>query len=172
MKRFALALSISALTPLASPTLALADGPKFVNAHVVGVTPNITIRGVNSAGSPWVVKNGKIKLDNDGHLEVRVKGLVIGEGALANGNPVAATLVGTTGTVTSVHAALTCGGPGSGVPFTITSTDSVALDPTGDFEFDAQLSIPEVCAQPIVLIRAATPATPGPWLAVSELSDD
>jgi hypothetical protein len=172
MKRFALALSMFMLIPFASATVSSAKGPKVINDHVFGSTPNITIRGVLSGGAPWVVKNGKISLDNHGRLKVRVKGLVIGEGALANGNPVPANLVGTTAGVTTVHAALTCGGPGGGVPFTITPTDGVPLDSDGDFEIDAQLSVPDDCAQPIVLIRIGEPATPGPWIAASQLPDD
>ena len=169
MKRILLALSIFVLVPLASATISAADGPKVINGHAFGSTPNITIRGVVSGGAPWVVDNGKIQLDPSGRLRVRIRGLVIGEGALANGNPVPANLVGTVATVTTVHAALTCGGPGNGVPFTITPTDGVPISSAGDFEIDAQLVIPAVCAQPIVLIRIGTPAAPGPWIAASEL---
>ncbi len=172
MKRFALALSIFVLIPLASVTVSSAAGPKIINAQVFGNTPNITIRGVSAAGAPWVVKNGKITLEQNGHLRVRVKGLVIIDGALANGNPVPPNLVGTTGGVLMVHAALTCGGPGDGVPFTITPTDGVPLDSNGNFEIDAEISIPNVCTQPIVLIRTGTPESPGGWIAASELPGD
>ena len=169
MKRIALTLSLFLFLPLASATKAVADGPKVLNTHVFGSTPNITIRTVPSGGAPWIVDNGKVQLDPDGRLRVRVKGLVITSGALANGNPVPDTLVGTTAGVTMVHAALTCGGPGGGVPFTITSTDAVPLSPAGDFEIDTHISIPSVCAQPILLIRIGTPASPGPWIAASSL---
>ena len=172
MKRFALALSIFVLIPLASVTVSSAAGPKVINAQVFGNTPNITIRGVTAAGAPWFVKKGTIKLDQNGRLIVRVKGLLIDAGALANGDPVPANLIGTTGGVLTVHAALTCGGPGNGVPFTITTTDAVGLDSKGDFEIDAEVSIPDVCAQPIVLIRTGTPDAPGGWIAASELPGD
>lgn len=169
MKRSLLALSLFVLVPFASATISSADGPKVINNHAFGSTPNITIRGVLSGGAPWVVDNGKVQLDPSGRLKVRVRGLVIGQGALANGNPVPANLVGTVAGITMVHAALTCGGPGSGVPFTITPTDGVPISSDGDFVIDAQLEIPSICAQPIVLIRIGTPATPGPWIAASEL---
>lgn len=171
MRRFALALSIFLLVPLASASLSSAKGPKVLNAHAIGSTPNITIRGVDAGAAPWVVDNGKIQLDPSGRLRVRIKGLVIGEGALASGDPVPANLVGTVATVTMVHAALTCGGPGNGVPFTITTTDAVPISSDGDLEIDAQITTPTVCAQPIVLIRIGTPTTPGPWIAASELPD-
>jgi hypothetical protein len=170
MKRIALTLSLFLFLPLASATSASADGPKFLNTKVFGSTPNITIRTVPSGGAPWVVDNGKVQLDSDGRLRIRVKGLVITSGALANGNPVPDNLVGTTANVTTVHAALTCGGPGGGVPFTFTTTEAVPLSPAGDFEIDTQIPVPAVCAQPIVLIRIGTPAAPGPWIAASSLS--
>jgi len=169
MKRIALTLSLFLFLPLISATNAVADGPKILNTHPFGSTPNVTIRTVASGGAPWVVDNGKIQLDPDGRLRVRVKGLVIAEGALANGNPVPDSLVGTVATVTEVHAALTCGGPGNGVPFTITSTDAVPLSSDGDFNIDAHISVPTVCAQPIVLIRIGAPQASGPWIAASTL---
>ncbi len=169
MKRFALALSIFLLVPLASATMSSADGPKVINNHPFGSTPNVTIRDVLAGAAPWVVDRGKVQLDPSGRLKVRIRGLVIGEGVLANGNPVPANLVGTVATVTMVHAALTCGGPGSGVPFTITATDAVPISSNGDLDINAHLSIPSVCAQPIVLIRIGTPAAPGPWIAASKL---
>ena len=174
MKRIALTLSLFLFLPLASATNASADGPKILNTHVFGSTPNITIRTVPSGGAPWIVDEGTVQIDSnrrnsDVRLRVRVKGLVITSGALANGNPVPDNLVGTTAGVQAVHAALTCGGPGNGVPFTITSTDAVPLSPAGDFEIDTHISVPSVCAQPIVLIRIGTPASPGPWIAASSL---
>lgn len=171
MRRFALALSIFLLVPLASAGVSPAKGPKILNAQVFGSTPNITIRGVDAGAAPWVVDNGKIQLDPSGRLRVRIKGLLIGEGALASGDPVPANLVGTVATVAMVHAALTCGGPGGGIPFTITSTDAVPITIDGNVEIDAEITTPTVCAQPIVLIRIGTPAMPGPWIAASELPD-
>jgi hypothetical protein len=168
MRRITLVLSLVGLL-FVFPSKFSADGPKVLNTHVVGSVPNVIIRSVISGGAPWVVKNGKVQLDPDGHLVVRVKGLVIGEGALANGAPVPPNLVGTVANVTTVHAALTCGGPGGGVPFTITSTEAVPLSPAGDFVIDAQLSLPAVCAQPIVLIRIGSLDSAGPWIAASEL---
>ena len=172
MKRFLLAVSMCVSMVLVSATISSADGPKVINNHVFGSTPNITIRGVAAGGAPWVVKNGKAQLSPDGQLRVRVKGLVIGDGVLANGNPVPENLIGTTAGVTTVHAALTCGGPGGGTAFTITSTDGVSLNSKGDFEIDAELVIPSVCAQPIILIRIGSPTAPGPWIAASELPDN
>lgn len=170
MRRIGFILPL-ALVLFASTSIFSADGPKIINTHPFGSTPNIMIRSVISGGAPWVVKNGKVKLDPNGHLVVRVKGLLITDGALASGDPVPPALVGTTATVTMVHAALTCGGPGGGVPFTITPTDAVPLSTNGDFDISADLILPEICAQPIVLIRIGDPESPGPWIAASRLPE-
>jgi hypothetical protein len=45
----------------------------------------------------------------------------------------------------------------------------VPISSDGDFVINAQVSIPSICAQPIVLIRIGTPAAAGPWIAASEL---
>lgn len=167
MKRIALLLILPLFLLVAFVTNSSADGPKVVNAHAFGSTPNVTIRGVLAGGAPWVVDNGKIQLDPSGRLKVRIKGLLIAAGALANGSPVPDNLVGTVATVTTVHAALTCGG--GGVPFTITPTDGVPISPEGDVDIDAQITIPSVCDRPIVLIRIGTPEEPNAWIAASEL---
>lgn len=172
MKRILLTLCLFLFVPLASAARLLESGPKTLNDHVIGSTPNVTIRGVTSGAAPWVVDEGKAKLDPNGRLRVKVRGLLIAGGALANGDPVPANLIGTVGPVTMVHAALTCGGPGGGTPFTITSTDAVSLGPQGNFDIDAQLSVPAVCDRPILLIRIGTPTTPGPFIALAGISHE
>jgi len=120
---------------------------------------------VPSGPAPWVVQEGKAQVDPSGKVRVRVSGLLIASGALANGDPTPVALVGTTGPVTSVHAALTCGGPGSGTPFTITRTNAVPLSPQGDFKISEQITLPTTCDRPILLICAGAPADGGPFLA-------
>jgi hypothetical protein len=165
MRTLALTLLLFPLLLLGSINPSSAAGPKVLNAHVVGSTPNITIRTVVSGGAPWVVQEGKAQVDSKGHVTVHVSGLLIASGALANGNPVPTALVGTVGPVTSVHAALTCGGPGSGVPFTITATDAVPLSARGDFEIDAHITLPTTCDRPVLLIRFGEPDAGGPFIA-------
>lgn len=76
-----------------------------------------------------VERSSRVRLTSDGQLSVRVRGLLITAGALGNGEPVPDAVIDTTATVSMVHAALTCGGPGGGVPFTITPTDPGPLSP-------------------------------------------
>jgi hypothetical protein len=99
---------------------------------------------------------------------VKVRGLLIAAGALANGNPVPANLVGTVATVTTVHAALTCGGPGGGVPFTITPTEAVPLSSNGNFSINDTITLPATCDRPILLIRIGEPDAGGPFIAVAQ----
>jgi hypothetical protein len=167
MKRFAVTLCLFLLLPVVSATRSIADGPKLINSSLIGSTPNVTIRTVPSGGAPWVVREGKVLLDPSGRLKVRCKGLLITGGALASGDPVPAAIIGTVGPVTMVQAELTCGGPGGGVPFTVVDTDPVPLSAQGDFQIDARLSLPDVCDRPIVLIRIASEAGAGPFIAVS-----
>src|SRR5215813_5497534 len=169
MRRFGIAVPLFLFLLLGSVTLSSADGPKGLNAHVVGSTPNVTIRSVPSGPAPWVVQEGKAQVDNNGNVKIRVRGLLIGNGALANGDPVPANLVGTVGPVTMVHAALTCGGPGGGTPFTITNTPAVTLSPQGSFMIKAHINLPTTCDRPIILIRIGMPdATAGPFIASAE----
>lgn len=167
MRRLALAFPLAALF-LGSFIAASADGPKVLNAHVVGSTPNVTIRSVVSGGAPWVVREGKAQVDPNGRVKVKVRGLLIAAGALANGNPVPANLVGTVATVTTVHAALTCGGPGGGVPFTITPTEAVPLSSNGNFSINDTITLPATCDRPILLIRIGEPDAGGPFIAVAQ----
>ena len=172
MRRFTFTLSVLLVLLLGSITLSSADGPKVLNAHVDGSTPNITIRTVASGGAPWVVKEGKAMVDPSGNVRVRVRGLLIASGALASGDPVPAAVVGTVGPVTMVHAALTCGGPGAGVPFTITSTGAVPLNPQGNFSINAHITLPATCDRPILLIRAGAPDANGPFIASATASSE
>ena len=165
MRRFGFAIPLFLFLLLGSVTLSSADGPKGLNAHVVGSTPNVTIRTVSSGPAPWVVQEGKATVDPNGNVKIRVKGLLIGSGALANGDPVPANLVGTVGPVTRVHASITCGGPGMGTPFTITDTPSVPLSANGSFKINAHLTLPTACDRPIILIRVGEPGAGGVFIA-------
>jgi len=167
MRRFGFAIPLSLFLILGSITLSSADGPKGLNAHVVGSTPLVTIRGVMSGGAPWVVQEGKATVDSNGNIKIRVKGLLIGSGVLDSGAPVPQNVVGTVGPVTNVFASLTCGGAG-GAPFMIFNTAAVPLSSNGSFKINAQITLPATCDRPIILIRAGTPAAPGPFIALAE----
>src|SRR5262249_19884295 len=168
MRSFLLAVPLVLLLILGSAVRSAADGPKVLNAPVVGATPNVTIRTVTAGAAPWVVQEGKAMVDPSGRVRVRVRGLLIAAGALANGDPVPASLIGTVGPVTMVSAALTCGGPGGGVPFTITTTNAVPINAHGDFSINARITLPTTCDRPILLIRIGDATAGGPFIALAQ----
>src|SRR5262249_30688680 len=163
------AIPLFLLLVLGSSVQSSGRGPKVLNADVEGATPNVTIRSVTAGAAPWVVQEGNASVDQNGRFRVRVRGLLIAPGALANGNPVPANLVGTTAGITLVHAALGCGGPGGGVPFTFTSTDAVTLDSHGNFVIDQTVpGLPSPCDRPILLIRIGDPSANGAFIAATD----
>jgi hypothetical protein len=108
------------------------------------------VNGVNPPGQIWVIRALRAEVENDGHISVRGRGLLLGGG---NG-------IGTPGGQ-SVLATLFCGGAAHS-----TSTDGVLLAPNGDFRIDDMLDnlpLPDTCATPILLIRQASAAAP--WFA-------
>ena len=120
-------------------------------------SPSGTIRGVPSAGAPWIAR-GEAEVSGDGNLEVQVEGLLLD----LPGNP----LDRTTGPVTGVRASLTCQNGN-----VVATTGVVPLDAAGDAEIEEAISVPASCVGPIVLVRIGRIGTGGPvmgpWIAAS-----
>ena len=53
-----------------------------------GATNAAVIRGVPGGGIPWRLDLGKGELSTGGHLEIKVRGLVLASGGNAGNNPV------------------------------------------------------------------------------------
>jgi len=118
---------------------------------VTTVTPN-TVRGVSPAGQIWRIADLHAEVSNDGHIQVRGRGLLF-----AGGN-----VIGTNGGQ-SVFATLFCGPAASATAFS-TNLAGVALDSDGDFTIDDVLSsLPNTCDTPVLLIRTTGGAHP--WFA-------
>jgi hypothetical protein len=103
------------------------------------------VRGIQPAGTPWVIRALRAEVKADGRIHVEGRGLL-----LAGGNE-----VGTNGGA-SVFASLFCGPPNG--PFIEHSTpmaNAVALAADGDFTIDDILSPPlsNGCDNPVLLIR-------------------
>jgi hypothetical protein len=104
------------------------------------------VRGIQPAGTPWVIRALSAEVKADGRIHVEGRGLL-----LAGGNE-----VGTNGGA-SVFATLICGPLPNG-PFTVSSTpmgNAVALAADGDFRIDDILSPApsKGCDNPVLLIR-------------------
>ena len=133
------------------------DSPNF---KIFGNSPLTSVRGVNAAGNPWVADNSRATLNNDGTLDVKIRGLVLAAGVNASGGLVPDNLVGTN-PVATVRIAVTWMVPG--LPVFIQETGPLPLDPNGDLSAQ-QVALnpapPAGAERPIILVRAgATPLT-------------
>jgi hypothetical protein len=111
---------------------------------------------VMAGGKPWALKFGDVRLKSDGHLDLRVKGLVIPP---PQGN-------GTPGAVTSISAALFCG---ADTNMAVAGTTlPVPLSPKGDARIhDTSFTVPPTCLAPVILVEPHGPMVPaGIYIAV------
>src|SRR2546422_3369303 len=53
------------------------SGTLFKFHMLVGNTPGVTVRGVPSAGAPWIVAHAALQLDGSGRLHVNIKGVLL-----------------------------------------------------------------------------------------------
>ena len=136
---------------------AMASGHSLVREPLQGiagsrdpVNPTKPIAGVTAGGAPWVVAEGsRVRLREDGRITVVVNHLVIP----GVGNP-----------IDFMAASLVCGGVvvDSTQPFAVSDDGNGSIsDRIGEFDEDD-------CADPIVLVRNATPlGTLGAYFAVA-----
>jgi hypothetical protein len=129
-------------TVLKADTLAGVTGPYVGSAN--------PIRGVNGGGIPWDIAEGKAVLTADGHLEVKVEGLVL---ATTGTNPIT-TFRGLVSCQTIVDGAATVMNV-STAPFPATTA--------GDSKIEATVSLPSPCFAPIVFVTSPG----GSWFAVT-----
>jgi hypothetical protein len=128
-----------------------------VNADGSVTVSRNAVRGVNPPGQIWTIDRLRAEVDEDGHIVVDGRGLLLAGGSNIglNGNQ-------------SVIATVICE---TLAPFTLHSTPApgVALGPDGDFVIDDTLSppLPTTCASPVLLIRST--AGTGPWFAAGIL---
>ena len=132
-------------------------------ANPDGTFPNVklnVVRGVPPGGGPWRIAGLRAKIDADGRITVRGRGLLLASGNSIGGNA-----------KQSVFATLICE---AAAPFVEHSTNKagVPLEANGDFRIDDVLdSLPlSECASPVLLIRN----TGGVWFAagIPKFGDD
>ena len=153
------AIAVTAVLVVTATTAApaMASGHSLVREHFQGiagsrdpVNPTKPIAGVTAGGAPWVVAEGsRVRLREDGRITVVVNHLVIP----GVGNP-----------IDFMAASLVCGGVvvDSTQPFAVSDDGNGSIsDRIGEFDEDD-------CADPIVLVRNATPlGTLGAYFAVA-----
>ena len=122
-----------------------APGP----APTAAVVNRNIVRGVQPPGQIWVIEDLRGDVKADGSIRVDGRGLLLGGGNAIGGNA-----------NQSVRATLICE---AAAPFTLHDTNTVPLEPNGDFRIDDTLNPPPpaVCDSPVLLIR--NPA--GAWFA-------
>ena len=137
------AVAAFALVPL---TLADARGddkhdddaqPLVRGALAASLPSDPSIFKVTPGGAPWVLERGSFRLEDDGRLQLRVRGLVIPTPPFNGTNPV--------GLLT---ASVYCN------EVSVGTTEPVAFDPSGDARIDQDVgTLPSPCAAPAVLVH-------------------
>lgn len=129
---------------------------------MVGVPPGLTgstnpIRGISGGGLPWVIRDAEGELDTGGHLEIKVKGLVL--------DPNDPTVIGLgragVNPASSFKAIVSCLGS-DGVTHNV-ATDAFAANPAGDSKIEQTIVLPQPCIAPIVFVTSAG----GAWFAAT-----
>lgn len=100
-----------------------------------------TFHGVAPGGAPWVLKEGQVRLSEQGRLDLRVRGLVI---PVAPGN-------GTPGPVTTVNASLYCGADSNTTA--AATTGQVPISRDGDARIVDRIAVPATCLSPVILVN-------------------
>jgi hypothetical protein len=126
----------SAAAVVAAPALAADDdrhGP-LLRASVAGSLPtDPALFGQNPGGAPWVVTRGEVRLDADGDLSVRIRGLII---PTLGSNP-----------LPLLSASVVCSGA------VVAKTAAVDFDDDGDARLRETVVLPERCLAPAVLLN-------------------
>ena len=131
-------------TVLKFSTMAPVTGP-FVG-------PANPVRGVAGGGLPWILTAGSGSLKRDGHLMVRVRGLVLAKQA-----PVPTALQGIN-PFPDFRALVSCQSIGAGNTATIAnvSTGDFKADTAGNSMINARISLPRPCIAPVIFVTGPT----------------
>lgn len=135
--------ALALLLPAATAAPAGADGdrrkPVLLRSGLVGSTPapvGPTLFGVTPGTAPWVLDNGRVRVERSGELELRVRGLVIPT-APANG----------TNPVPTLSASLVCDG------VVVDTTEAVPFSTRGHARISTTVDVPGTCLAPAVLVH-------------------
>jgi hypothetical protein len=164
--RFGLVATLAALVAIFGlGTAASADPGTILKFDTMGpvtgpyVGASNPIRGVAGGGLPWTIESGRGSLDRDGHLKVRVDGLVLAKQA-----PVPAALQGIN-PVANFKAIVSCQSIGSDGSATVAnvSTGNFAASPAGESSIKATVQLPSPCIAPIIFVTSPG----GAWFAAT-----
>jgi hypothetical protein len=161
-----LVVAIGALTLVGAGTIGVAasegrliefDSMTGVSNAVKGTTND---RGLTAGGAPWVIQMGTGHVDRQGHVSVKVTGLIIPNPPLGF-NPVK--------TFRITVSCLTKEGPIN------VTTDPAPTDTSGDATITGKVALPHRCKDPIVFVVNGNPRIPNghdfAWFAMSNAED-
>lgn len=151
------AATIGAAFALLAGSAGAAGAKTLYRATLFGNIPNVTVRGVAAGLAPWVVQ-GTATVTATG-IVAKGTGLVVPPGYMADGKPVAKSLVGSTVGVPAVGAELTCGQGTSLV------TATAPLTKRGAFDIQASVKVPAACSDPIILVGPVSKGKMVAWFA-------
>jgi hypothetical protein len=110
------------------------DGETILQAPVAGSLPtDPALFGATPGGAPWTVDHGKVTVRTDGRLDVKVDDLII---PTRGDNP-----------LPQLSASVVCSG------VIVATTAPVPFSTDGDARIRTQLTLPERCLAPAVLIH-------------------
>lgn len=150
---------LAATALVSSATLAFGHGGRgghddFRSTLAPSVPTDPAINGVTPGGAPWVLDRGSVRVDDDGDLRLRVRGLVI-PSPPGDGTP---------GGVTTITASVHCGGTAAD------TSESEEIDRDGDARIRDELDLPDKCLAPVVLVHPNGNA--GVYIAASGIEED
>ena len=139
----ALALIAGGVVGATSASGQVDDRPPLLRSGLVGSTPapaGPTLFGVTPGGAPWVADDSSsVRVDRDGNIILKVRGLVIPIPPFNGTNP-----------VPQLSASLVCNGA------VVASTGAVAFDTEGNARLRQTVSVPSTCLAPAVLVHPGT----------------
>jgi hypothetical protein len=125
---------LSATAAAADDTTSADDGSAMLRASLQGsLTTDPPLFGVNPGGAPWQITRGLARVSMSGDVAVDVRGLII---PTRGNNP-----------VPTLAASLACNGQ------VVATTAAVPFSPEGDAQIRAQVTVPERCLAPAVLLN-------------------
>jgi len=125
-------------------------------AGLTSAQSQVPLRGINGGGLPWALTSASGELSSGGHLELKVRGLVLAAGANTGSNPIAnfrvlVSCVTDTGSVQNVLSD----------PFP--ATTGPAISGGGNAKIETDLTLPQPCIAPIVFVTSPG----GAWFAAT-----
>ena len=119
------------------------------------------VRGIAGSQLPWIIGAGSGSLSRDGHLAVRIRGLILAS------HPSVPASLRSTNPFPAFRIVVSCLGIGPAGIATIAnvSTGDFEASASGDSDINARVNVPQPCDSPIVLVIG--PSGTENWLAAT-----